>query len=120
MPRKKKLTKEEIQAEIDRQVEERLKVDREVNHVEEVKKFLEDTLNVLYAHHFYGHLKFKYFFDTAKNLINDSGLSEEDKEEIRRSFASSMVFSRGGVKEEDWDAAMDKINAITKALRGQN
>lgn len=121
MPRKRNLTKEEIQAEeIDRQVEEEMKIYREEQYVEEVEKFLNNTLQALCYQYFYGHLKFSYSFDTAKRLIDDSGLPEEKKDKLRHSFASSMVFSRGGVKEEDWDAVMDAINVIQKALRGQN
>ena len=120
MPRKKKATKEEIQAEINRRVEEQLKIDREVNHMEEVEKFLDDALKALCYHYFYGHLKFKYFFDTAKLLIDNSGLSEEQKEEQRHSFASDIVFSRGGVREEEWNNAMESVDRISKALRGQD
>ena len=120
MPRKKKPTKEEIQAEINRQVEEEMKIYREEKHAESVERFLDDSLRALHYHYFYGHLKFKYFFDTAKYLIDNSGLSEAKKEEQRHSFASSIIFSRGGVKQEEWDAAMEGINNIRKALRGQD
>ena len=120
MPRKRKLTQEEIKAEIDRRVEEEMKIYREEKHMEEVEEFLRNTFKALCYQYYYGDLKFVYVFNTAKALINDSGLPEEKKDDLRHMFASDMIFGRGGVKQEDWDAAMDSINAIKKALRGQN
>ncbi len=119
MPKRKKLTEEEIQAEINRRVEEQLKIDREIAHVKEVESFIDDALDVLLRHYIYGDLKREYLFSTAISLIDNSGLSEETKELLRHNFASSIVFSRRGVKPEDWGTSMKIIDAIQKHLRGQ-
>lgn len=116
-----KKSKEEIQKEIDRIVEEKMAVKREKDHIESKKDFVVDALNSLIKHYKYGGLKQKWMLDMAKKLIEESGLDDETKDELARyEFAQGLIYFGGrGVKEDEKDKVDKAINSITKYLRGQ-
>ena len=118
MPRKAKMTKEEIEKEINRQVEERLAISLKENNLKALKKYVEQSLNTLIYLYKYDDLLQSSMITSAIRLINSTDISEEDKEEFREGFAMDLVFMNGGVKEEDWEKAMNKKAEILKYLKG--
>jgi len=119
MPKNKKTTKEERDREIALLIEEERKKFREEKEYESKKVFITKTFDLMVYMFAYEHLRPKYAFDTAKYLIDNSGLLDVDKDLLAMSFAEGIIFSGGGVKEEDWLAVREAIAGIKAILRGQ-
>lgn len=120
MPRNKKMTKEERDRELALQVEELQKKYKAEQEYKSKFSFIKKTIDLITYMYAYEHLRPKYIFETAKNLIDNSDLSDSDKDLLARNFAEGFLFSGGqGFKEEDWPAVQKCIVDIKNKLRGQ-
>lgn len=121
MPKKIKKSEREIQSEIDLKVAELQKVFNEKRMYEAEKNVLEKDgglfYQLAYAYKFEG-LSGKYLLRVMKFAIDESRLSDEDKDRLREEAAFAIIWTgSSGIKSEDWPAVEDAKNAIVRKLR---
>ena len=117
--RKKKMTKEEINAEIDRQVKEEQKKWLEEKSLKAEADFVEKTMQFLVYKFKFDDLSLTRTFSLAKAII-DAMESEEAKSDARHIFAEDLIYvGATGDKLRDRESIKKTIEAIEKYLVGQ-
>ena len=118
MPKKRKMSQEEIRREIDRQVAEEQKAWLGECRYESEKLVMKKCFDELAYGYKYEHLGGTYALSVAKFMIDHSRLSDEDKESERRYFADTFVWTgSGGVAKDEWHVVQEAMDAIVQKLR---
>lgn len=119
MARKKKINgfTEEEWKRIEEEAMENVRKERIIEahkaRVEIIPELLEAAF---YKNRLFGHLDFKFILNLYKFLINNSDLTEEEKDHIEFLFAEDYLFvGRGGVPEGV--SLQELINEMRKALK---
>lgn len=118
---KAKLSQRKNQEEIERQVAEARKAyndERKYKAEMDVMTKVGGIFDLLaYGYKFEG-LSALYVMSVVKFMIDNSRVSDDDKDHLRNAFATTLVWTGStGVKAEDWQVVNEAIRAIEASLR---